>query len=283
MAAAYSWDSCGTQNDRLFTTNLNVKGAINAGNNITVIATGSTSLHSKLSTGAWQVRVYELGKAHSIYTTFGDLATAVTFDDPANPTSFSLDVTFNLPKATSSGIFTASITGTDQDKASYFCLEVKYNYSSTLNVLLDPKVLPVVKHTSSAVTACSTGACKWDSCGTILDRLVTTNLGVIGAIAAGSNVTVVASGNTNLHSSLVTGAWEVRIYELGQAHSINTQFGDLTKVVNFNDPAAPTTFTLTIPLSLPHVLGIGNSFTASIVGTDQAKATYFCLEVLYSY
>lgn len=32
-------------------------------------------------TGAWQVRVYELGEAHSIYTTFGDLTKALVIVD----------------------------------------------------------------------------------------------------------------------------------------------------------------------------------------------------------
>jgi hypothetical protein len=37
-------------------------------------------------TGAWQIRVYELGEAKSIYTTFGDLTSALKFLDPLNTT-----------------------------------------------------------------------------------------------------------------------------------------------------------------------------------------------------
>eukprot|EP00947_MAST-08B_sp_MAST-8B-sp1_P000724 g724.t1 len=61
----------------------------------------------------------------------GDLTTAVKFDNPAAPTAFTLDLAFDLPKKQATGKFTASVSGTDDQKSEYFCLEVEYAYSTT--------------------------------------------------------------------------------------------------------------------------------------------------------
>merc|ERR1711907_840697 len=56
-----------------------------------------TNLHVPLETGAWQVRIYELGEAKSTATSVGDLMKALKFDDAKN-TTFTLKVSFPLPK-----------------------------------------------------------------------------------------------------------------------------------------------------------------------------------------
>jgi hypothetical protein len=108
--AAYTWDSCGTRYDRLVTQSLTFTATpgMTAGAQGTIVTKvrfaaqravrawmrvprawmrvpracarvlqGITDLHVPLVTGAWQIRVYELGQAHSIYNTFGDLTTGV--------------------------------------------------------------------------------------------------------------------------------------------------------------------------------------------------------------
>merc|ERR1712072_1264035 len=91
-----------------------------------VHAAGDCALHAPLVTGSWQVRVYELGVAKSTSSTWGDMVTAVTSNDPAKPTTFTLDLGYYLPKQQKSGTFTASIMGVDQAKADYFCIEIPY-------------------------------------------------------------------------------------------------------------------------------------------------------------
>merc|ERR1711907_862073 len=86
LSSAHTWDSCGTKLDRLKTTKLSVAGSMTAGSKVTVTASGTTDLHVPLDSGAWQVRVYEMGVAKSTHTEFGDLMKALKFDDPKNTT-----------------------------------------------------------------------------------------------------------------------------------------------------------------------------------------------------
>merc|ERR1711934_1031338 len=129
-SASYTWDSCGTKLDRLKTTKLSVDGELAAGEKVTVTASGATDLHVPLETGAWQVRVYEDGVAKETHTEFGDLMKALKFDDDKN-TTFTVTVSFTLPKKQASGKFDASLVAVDQSKADYMCLDVKYAYTAT--------------------------------------------------------------------------------------------------------------------------------------------------------
>lgn len=124
--ATSEWASCGTQYDRLKTNQLDLTGDLKAGATVTIVASGETQLHELLVSGSWQIRVYEMGQAHEVYTTFGDLTTAIKFNDPVAPTSFAMKVSFVLPAPSTTGRFTASLTGTDQAKATYFCLHITY-------------------------------------------------------------------------------------------------------------------------------------------------------------
>merc|ERR1711881_434992 len=128
LGSGYTWDSCGTKLDRLKTEKLSVAGALTAGSKVTVTASGSTDLHVPLDTGAWQVRIYELGEAKETHTEFGDLMKALKFDDPKN-TTFTLTVSFTLPAKKAQGKFTANLFAVDQAKADYMCLDIKYAYS----------------------------------------------------------------------------------------------------------------------------------------------------------
>merc|ERR1712159_803481 len=133
-SASFKWDSCGTKNDRLKTTKVNVEGAFAAGSKVTVTASGNTDLHVPLTTGAWQVRIYETGVAKSTHTEFGDLMKALKFDDAKN-TTFTLKVSFTLPKKQASGKFDANLVATDQAKSDYMCLDVKYAYAAEAPVV----------------------------------------------------------------------------------------------------------------------------------------------------
>merc|ERR1712159_50975 len=134
----FKWDSCGTKNDRLKTTNVNVKGAFAAGSKVTVTASGNTNLHAPLNSGAWQVRIYENGVAKSTHTEFGDLMKVIKFNDPAKPTSFTMSVSFTLPAKQASGDFDANIVAVDQAKANYLCLDVDYKYSAEEEAMVQP-------------------------------------------------------------------------------------------------------------------------------------------------
>merc|ERR1712159_160524 len=128
-SASFKWDSCGTKNDRLKTTKVKVEGAFAAGSKVTVTASGNTDLHVPLDSGAWQVRIYELGVAKETHTEFGDLMKVLKFDDAKN-TTFTVTVSFTLPKKVASGKFDANLVATDQAKSDYMCLDVKYDYAA---------------------------------------------------------------------------------------------------------------------------------------------------------
>merc|ERR1711959_438473 len=127
-SAAYTWDTCGTKLDRLKTNKLSAAGSLTAGSKVTVTLSGDTDLHVPLESGAWQVRIYELGVAKSTHTEFGDLMKVLKFDD-AKKTTFTITVSFTLPAKQASGKFNANLVALDQDKAEYMCLAVKYAYS----------------------------------------------------------------------------------------------------------------------------------------------------------
>jgi hypothetical protein len=132
-----------------------------------------------------------------------------------------------------------------------------------------------------ALTLAAVNAFKWDSCGTKLDRLKTDKVTESGSIAAGSKVTVTASGTTDLHAPLESGAWQVRVYETGVPKETHTEVGDLMKALKFTD-AKNTTFSMTVTFTLPAKKASGE-FNANIVATDQAKSDYLCLDFKYSF
>merc|ERR1712159_930481 len=128
-ASAFTWDSCGFRTDRLLTKKVEMTGTVAAGQTVHVTASGMTNLHVPLETGAWQVRIYELGEAKSTATSVGDLMKALKFDDAKN-TTFTLKVSFPLPKKMASGKFSANLVAVDQAKANYMCLDIKYSYAA---------------------------------------------------------------------------------------------------------------------------------------------------------
>merc|ERR1711970_420390 len=128
-AAPFTWDSCGFRTDRLLTKKVAVSSSYKAGSSMTVTASGVTNLHVPLETGAWQVRIYETGEAKSTSTAVGDLMKALKFDDAKN-TTFTVKVSFPLPKKLASGKFSANLVAVDQAKADYMCLDLKYSYAA---------------------------------------------------------------------------------------------------------------------------------------------------------
>merc|ERR1719272_2351551 len=147
--AGFTWDSRGTKLDRLSTLKLSVAGPLTAGSKATVTASGTTNLHVPLTSGAWQVRVYEDGVPKETHTDVGDLLSALKFDDAKN-TTFSLIVSFTLPKKQASGKFNANLVATDQAKSDYLCLDIKYAYSA-VEELADAAPAPFCMHQEDTV------------------------------------------------------------------------------------------------------------------------------------
>lgn len=153
-ADSYRWDkSCGTQYDRFDTSTLTMTapGGFRAGATATVVTTGTTDLHVPLQSGAWSIRVYEIGQAHPVYGTDGDLMTAVKFLDAKN-TTFQMTTDFVMPKPTSSGHFIVSYYAVDQAKATYFCVTIYYNLSMSSPKPLAMRVDELERRLSSLET-----------------------------------------------------------------------------------------------------------------------------------
>lgn len=125
----------------------------------------------------------------------------------------------------------------------------------------------------------------WANCGTRYDRLIISTLDFSAdpGLQAGAEGTITITGTTDLHVPLITGAWQIRLYELGQAHQLNyTDFGDLTSALHFTDPLN-TTFVMNVGFTLqPIIAGSGNNFTAALSADDQAKGEYLCAEINYA-
>merc|ERR1719272_1199951 len=150
--AGFTWDSCGTKLDRLSTLKLSVAGPLTAGSKATVTASGTTNLHVPLTSGAWQVRVYEDGVPKETHTDVGDLMTALKFDDAKN-TTFTMTVSYSLPAKQASGKFSANLVATDQAKSDYLCLDIKYAYASVQELVevVTPAPAPFCMHQEDTI------------------------------------------------------------------------------------------------------------------------------------
>ena len=130
-APLFRWDSCGSKDDRLYTTQLNMstpEGAWGKGYKATVKGSGDSNLHGPLLSGSWSLRIYELGLSHPIQTDTGDLLKAVAFLDEKN-TTYALNFDFVMPPSHVSGNFQGSLEAQDDQHASYFCLDLFFNYT----------------------------------------------------------------------------------------------------------------------------------------------------------
>ena len=77
---------------------------------------------------------------------------------------------------------------------------------------------------------------QWDSCGNKDDRLRTPALTMSspdGKWGKGELASIDAKGDCNLNGPLKSGSWAINVYELGNAHPVDVQWGDLTKAVTF--------------------------------------------------
>eukprot|EP00948_MAST-09A_sp_MAST-9A-sp1_P001902 g1902.t1 len=130
-ADPFTWKPCATSaTDRIITKDLELtteSGKFAGGETATIKSTGITNLHSPL---AWTLRVYETGMPKKTGDFNGDLLKAIHFDDAKN-TTFDMQVQFPLPLEQKTGEFMATFSGTDQQKAQYFCVQIGYNYTST--------------------------------------------------------------------------------------------------------------------------------------------------------
>ena len=85
-------------------------------------------MHGPLLSGSWSLRIYELGLSHPIQTNTGDLLKAVTFLDEKN-TTYALNSRDLLCLRHVSGNFQGSLEAQDNQHASYFCLDLFFNYT----------------------------------------------------------------------------------------------------------------------------------------------------------
>lgn len=161
----FDWDSCGTRYDRLKTSSLtfDVTPGLEAGATGHIHTEGTTDLHVPLEAGAWEIRVYEIGEAHPVYNTFGDLLDALHFTDPKN-TTYEMDVSYTLPAAKHEGNFTVSLMATDQSHGLYNCIELRYMYGHM------EEAAPVVVEEEVQEEAPAGGPTFW-SCGAASDKL----------------------------------------------------------------------------------------------------------------
>jgi len=265
-AFAYKWTSCGTRYDRLKTQTLSFTASpgFQAGAVATIHTTGSTDLHVPFVTGAWQVRIYELGFAHSIDTAFGNLADALKFTDPKN-TTYEFTASFTLPAAMGSSTnFTASLISTDQSKATYNCLELQYTYDSAEEEVEAPKALTVTD-----------GPHFW-SCGTSADKMKVQKITISPPTPkAGEEITIAAVGTS---SEQITGGKLKYVAGLDGIPLIHgsKDLCTVLKDAHINCPVAAGPVDIGYSVKLPSFVPAGN-YSATAHAYDQDNNELLCM------
>lgn len=154
-----------------------------------IYTSGSTDLHAPLMSGSWNVRIYEEGHAHPIHNEVGDLMDVLHFTD-AKQTAYTMNVTYTLPAATTSGNFTASLATTDQTHSIYSCVEVRYVYGEVVSVT---DMTDAVRVTNDEVVVAD-GPHFW-SCGSSKDLLQDMQVKITPpSPVKGNPVTIAATG-----------------------------------------------------------------------------------------
>lgn len=305
VAFGYKWTSCGTRYDRLKTETLSFTASpgLEAGATATITTTGSTDLHVPFVTGAWQLRVYELGFAHDIYTTFGDLSTALKFTDPKvrssahghvtavtapvttacgfavhssttrptpsaalwlQNTTYEFSVTFTLPAAKgASSNFTASLISTDQAKATYNCLEIQYTYDSA-SVVEEPQALTVTD-----------GPHFW-SCGNSGDKVAVKRVTFSPSNPkAGDTVTITAEGTSSETISGGTLKYEGGLDGIPLIHGTK-DLCSLLKKAGVACPVKAGPLDISYSVKLPGFVPAGN-YSATGHAVDQNGNELLCM------
>lgn len=293
-----------TSYDRLKTQTLSFTASpgFQAGAVATIHTTGSTDLHVPFVTGAWQVRIYELGFAHSIDTAFGNLADALKFTDPkvgsrmryrviaytparvpgvclhcawaapkrvmsnvAQNTTYEFTASFTLPAAMGSSTnFTASLISTDQSKATYNCLELQYTYDSAEEEVEAPKALTVTD-----------GPHFW-SCGTSADKMKVQKITISPPTPkAGEEITIAAVGTS---SEQITGGKLKYVAGLDGIPLIHgsKDLCTVLKDAHINCPVAAGPVDIGYSVKLPSFVPAGN-YSATAHAYDQDNNELLCM------
>jgi len=262
-AMAWSWDSCGTRYDRLKTKTLDFTASpgLVAGATATITITGSTDLHVDLEAGAWQVRVYEIGKAHPIYTTFGDLLTALHFDDRLN-TTYTMTVSFTLPAPVAANNFTISLISSDQQHATYNCLEITYQLGTGAE--------------TNAVAKVNAGPVFW-SCGAPGDMFHLSGIAISpNPPVKGEPVTIAASGS--VFETVTAGTLHFTVALDGiQLISKTKDLCSILHKANLTCPVRQGSMAIKITETLPSWAPSGN-YSAKGVAQDQNGKELACLQ-----
>lgn len=271
------WDSCGTRNDRLKTTSLTFSATpgLRAGATAHIHTTGTTMLHAPLVSGAWQIRIYEEGHAHPVATSFGDLLDALHFTN-SRDIAYTMDVSYTLPRATTTGNYTVSLMATDQQHAVYSCIEVRYMYEGEV----EPVTFDNVDAEAVAVTQMDAGVGDgphfW-SCGSGSDLLQNLQIKITPSTPVkGSPVTIAANGKL---TSGVTGGTVSYTASLDGIKLIS-KTEDLCKLLSHTSqkcPLAAGPASIGITETIPSWAPSGN-YSATAHATDASGAQITCLQ-----
>merc|ERR1712072_536869 len=79
----------------------------------------------------------------------------------AKNTTFTIKVSFPLPKKMASGKFSANLVAVDQAKVDYMCLDIKYSYTAPVAFTLSPA--HCTKDSDCPSSYCQNGVCH--ACG----------------------------------------------------------------------------------------------------------------------
>lgn len=272
VAMAYKWESCGTRYDRLKVSTLSFSGSpgVQAGANATIHITGTTDLHAPLVSGAWQVRIYELGFSHAIATSFGDLSDALHFTDP-KATAYEMTVTFPLPAPKGPDqVFTASLTSQDQQHAVYECIEIMYSYNGTV-----AEAAPVVAVEEPKAVEIVAGPHFWSCADSPLFEIQKISI-TPAAPTPGKPVSISATGTSKEVISGGTLKYEAGIDGIPLIHQTK-QLCDVLKEAHLACPVAAGPVDISLDINLPSFIPAGN-YTAKGNGYDQNGNLLLCLQ-----
>lgn len=269
VAMAYKWDSCGTRYDRLVTKTLSFTATpgLEAGATATVHTTGTTMLHAPLLAGAWQVRIYELGFAHPIATSFGGLGQALHFTDPLN-TTYEFTASFPLPTPKGPDhTFTASLISQDQQHAIYNCLEITFSYADMV------AAAPVEEKKAVTVTD---GPHFW-SCGKPSDKVKVQKITITPAQpVAGKPLAISATGTSDETISGGKVSYTAGLDGIPLIHKTEA-LCPLLKKAKLDCPVPAGPIDISLGFNLPSFVPPGN-YSAKGVATDSDGNELLCMQ-----
>jgi len=210
----YDWNNCDNLSPRLIATKLIINGELGAHKNVTIVATGTASAGATTS-GTYKALIFEQGYHDPLVTDVGALQSALV----VSGNQFTLNINLMLPASKNPyyAEFDVKITLVDADHAEEGCLYIDYGFGS----------LDIAPPTPVFEKEVQEGGYSWDNCAT--PELLVTNLKINGILGAHNNVTIIATGSTQLTAT--TGLWRISIFEQGFHDPLATYVGNLGKAL----------------------------------------------------